>query len=66
MEQLEAKSERELLIMVIDRLNTVCLDVKTQNERIRKLEDWRTYLAGGMTVIAFLVPFLLWVIAQRF
>jgi len=58
--RLEAKSDRELLVMAVERLNSLCLAVGVQNGRLRKLEDWRNYLAGGMTVIVFLIPTILW------
>lgn len=51
---LEAKSDRELLILAVERLNLVCAQVQQQNGRIRSLEDWRNWMTGGMALLVTL------------
>jgi hypothetical protein len=52
---LNAKTDRELLLLVAQRTNDLCGRVDAQNGRVRKLEDWRNYLAGAIAVLTFLV-----------
>ena len=52
---LEAKTDRELLILAVERLNVVCAQVQQQNGRIRKLEDWRNWMTGGMALLSLIV-----------
>ncbi len=52
---LAVKSDRELLILSVQTVNELCTHVKVQNGRIRKLEDWRNWMTGGMALLMVLV-----------
>ncbi len=52
--ELEAKTDRELLILNVQTTNELCEHVKTQNGRIRRLEDWRNWMTGGMALLTLL------------
>ena len=56
--ELEAKTDRELLILVATQGNELCSQVRAQNGRIRSLEDWRNWLTGGMALLALLFVML--------
>lgn len=52
---LEAKSDRELLIQVVMLVNDVCGKLDSQNGRVTSLEHWRAYLTGAIVVLSALV-----------
>jgi hypothetical protein len=56
--ELEAKTDRELLMLAVERLNTVCAQVQLQNGRVRSLEDWRNVMVGGLTLLCLMVTLL--------
>jgi hypothetical protein len=56
---LDHMSERELLLLACERINTVGLRLSSHHEkmerhdrRISALETWRTFLAGAWAVIS--------------
>jgi len=53
--ELETKSDRELLLLVAERVNAICEQVESQNGRIRALESWRNWQAGAIAVLGFVV-----------
>lgn len=59
--KLEKLSDRELLILAVQGLNESGTTLNQHGTRIRKLEDWRNVLAGGLCVVTFLVPITMWV-----
>ena len=48
-------SERELLLLAVQRLNDLASHVEAQNGRIRKLEAWRDQAIGVLIVVSILV-----------
>jgi len=61
-EQLRQMTDHDLLIRVAERIEAVCVDVagtrhelQAQNGRLRSLENWRYLLAGGLTVLLFVL-----------
>ena len=61
-EQLRQMTDHDLLIRVAERIEAVCVDVidtraelRAQNGRVRSLENWRYLLAGGLTVLLFIL-----------
>ncbi len=53
--ELEAKTDRELLILVATQGNELCSQVRAQNGRIRSLEDWRSYITGALALLGLAV-----------
>lgn len=60
--ELQAKSDRELLLLTVDGVNNINkrLDkmngiVNEHDERIRVLENWRNIVIGGLGVITAIV-----------
>ena len=61
-EQLRQMTDHDLLIRVAERVEAVYIDVagtrhelQAQNGRVRSLENWRYLLAGGLTVLLFVL-----------
>jgi hypothetical protein len=52
--------------LIMDRQVAIKAQVETTNGRVSKLEDWKSFMLGGMTVIAsMLIPmFLAWFQSQ--
>lgn len=38
--------------------------VKTQNGRVNNLEKWRSWMSGGMAIIVFGMPAILWLFTK--
>ena len=53
--ELEAQTDRELLLLVARQSNELCTQVKSQNGRIRSLEDWRNWVTGGLALLTMLI-----------
>lgn len=51
-----AKSDREILILLVDHVNHMSTAVQVQNGRVRSLEVWRALLTGGLSVVVLVVP----------
>lgn len=47
--------QKELQVLTIQMVLELCSQVKSQNGRVRKLEDWRSYLTGAIAVLSFVV-----------
>lgn len=58
---LDHLSDRELLVLTAQGVNETRAQLTKQNGRIRKLEDWRNVLAGGLGLLAVLTPILIFV-----
>lgn len=56
--ELEAQTDRELLLLVARQSNELCTQVKSQNGRIRSLEDWRNVMVGGLGLLSIMVALL--------
>lgn len=61
-------TDREILLLNITEIRDLkekivgrngegglCAEVKKQDSRLRKLENWRWYIGGGLTLITFLL-----------
>ena len=51
-------SERELLLLAVQRINDLANHVEAQNGRIHKLEAWRDSALGAVAVISIVVSAL--------
>lgn len=52
---------REKWIVITNTLSRIELQTTTTNGRVSKLENWKYYISGGMTVIVVIVvPLLGW------
>lgn len=51
-------SERELLLLAVQRINDLASHVEAQNGRIRKMEAWRDQAVGALIVASMLVSAL--------
>lgn len=51
-------SERELLLLAVQRINDLANHVEVQNGRIRKLEAWRDSALGAVAVTSIIVSAL--------
>ena len=56
------KTDRELLLIISgdmrqvrEQIVGVCTQQKDQNDRINRLENWRWYLIGGISIVTFLL-----------
>ena len=47
--------QKELQVLTIQMVLELCGQVKSQNGRVRRLEDWRSYLTGAIAVLSFVV-----------
>jgi len=58
----QPKTDRELLLLihgdmkkVKEQIGGVCLQLKDHDDRIDKLENWRWYMVGGVSILTFLL-----------
>jgi len=52
---LEAKSDRELLIQSVMMINHACVKIEHVDRRVDSLENWRAYLTGAIVVLSAIV-----------
>lgn len=53
---LSSKTDREILILLVDHVNSVSELVCKQNGRVRDLEIWRALITGGLGIVVLVVP----------
>ena len=58
----QPKTDRELLLLIhgdMKQLKTeivgICSQIKDHDDRIDKLENWRWYFVGGLSILTFLL-----------
>ncbi len=54
--ELAAKTDRELLLLTVMRVNDVCALVQDHKSRMSKLEQWRDKAVGMLAVLGLAVP----------
>lgn len=45
---------------IAEDINEIKVDVKNQNGRVRKLENWRSWLAGAIFVLGSIGGYIRW------
>ncbi len=48
------KTDREILVLLVQCVNGVNERLDTQNGRVRKLEDWRNGIVGALGILSLL------------
>jgi hypothetical protein len=58
----QPKSDRELLLLIHSdmkqlktEIGSICNQIKDHDDRIDKLENWRWYFVGGLSILTFIL-----------
>lgn len=53
--ELEHKTDREILVLLVDRVNAISVRIDRQNGRVDRLEGWRDKIVGGLGVLVLAI-----------
>lgn len=63
--ELRDLSDRDLLVLAVQKINSMCVLCEKHNGRLRELETWRWYFSGAIAVVAFVIGvFGVWVLGR--